>query len=123
MAFNSETKKEVSKSRVANPNKSRFEVNTYTVGGLLSLKDQFDDIIEGQELLALLLLLAQAHADLLGDVVAKSVDDVSEEVHVQDTLAIPIVDVADFLNSCIKTEGSKVLLQPCHCYPNLTLTC
>ena len=44
-------------------------------------------------------LLAQADADLLGDVVAQGVDDVSEEVHVQDTFAIPIVDVADLLNS------------------------
>ena len=45
-------------------------------------------------------LLSQRHADLLGDVVSKSVDDVSEEVHVQDSFAIPIVDVADLLNSC-----------------------
>ena len=49
-------------------------------------------------------LLAQADADLLGDVVAQGVDDVSEEVHVQDTFAIPIVDVADLLNSCMNGE-------------------
>ena len=49
-------------------------------------------------------LLAQADADLLGDVVAQGVDDVSEEVHVQDTFAIPIVDVADLLNSWMESD-------------------
>ncbi len=45
-------------------------------------------------------LLSQRHADLLGDVVSKGVDDVSKEVHVQHSFAIPIIDVADLLNSC-----------------------
>ena len=45
-------------------------------------------------------LLAKADADLLGDVHAKGVDDIAEEVHVEDTLAIPVVDVADLLDSC-----------------------
>jgi hypothetical protein len=53
-----------------------------------------------QEMKTISNLLSQRHADLLGDVVSKSVDDVSEEVHVQDSFAIPIVDVADLLNSC-----------------------
>ena len=36
--------------------------------------------------------------DLLGDVQAKSVHDVSEEEQVNLALAIPVVDVADVLN-------------------------
>ena len=44
-------------------------------------------------------LLAKTDADLLGDVQAEGVDDVTEEVHVKDTFAIPIVDVADLLDS------------------------
>ena len=54
-------------------------------------------------------LLAKAHADLLGDVHAKGVDDVTEEVHVEDALAIPVVDVADLLDSCGRDRTRHVL--------------
>ena len=39
--------------------------------------------------------------DLLGDVQAQSVHDVSEEEEVDLALAIPIVDVADVLDLCL----------------------
>jgi hypothetical protein len=37
--------------------------------------------------------------DLLGGVHAQGVHDIAEEEHVEFTLAIPIVDVADLLDS------------------------
>ena len=39
--------------------------------------------------------------DLLGDVQAQSVHDVSEEEQVDLAFAIPVVDVADVLNLCL----------------------
>ena len=70
------------------------------LGGLLGLVDQLDDLVELGKLLALLVGLAEANQDLLGDVQAKGVDDVHEEVHVQLAFAIPIVDVTDLLDFC-----------------------
>merc|ERR1711976_1084723 len=57
-----------------------------------------NNIIILGKLLALLISLAKANTDLLGDVQAKSVHDVSEEEQVNLAFAIPIVDVADVLN-------------------------
>merc|ERR1712156_729157 len=63
------------------------------------LVDQGDDPVEGAELLLLLLLLAKTHADLLGHVVAGGVDNVHQVEHVELAFAVPVVDVADLLNS------------------------
>ncbi len=40
--------------------------------------------------------------NLLGGVHAEGVHDVTEEEHVEFTLAVPVVDVADLLDSCRK---------------------
>ena len=63
------------------------------------LVDQGDDLVEGAELLLLLLLLAKTHADLLGHVVAGGVDHVHQVEQVELAFAVPVVDVADLLNS------------------------
>merc|ERR1711881_511050 len=66
--------------------------------GLEGLVDELGDLVEGGELL-LLLLLAEAHADLLGDVETQGVNDIHQVVHVELAFAIPIVDLADLSNS------------------------
>ena len=62
---------------------------------LQSLLSQGDDLIELAELLASVVSLAVLDADLLDDVEAKGVEDVHEIVHVEFTLHVPIIDLAD----------------------------
>jgi len=45
------------------------------------------------------LLIINELSDLLGGVHAEGVHDVTEEEHVEFTLAVPVVDVADLLDS------------------------
>jgi len=77
------------------------------------LVDQGDDLVEGAELLLLLLLLAKTHADLLGHVVAGGVDDVHQVEHVELAFAVPVVDVADLLNSISISHFECVVLSSC----------
>jgi hypothetical protein len=48
--------------------------------------------------------------DLLGGVHAEGVHDVTEEEHVEFTLAVPVVDVADLLDSCREEKYTINLL-------------
>jgi len=94
------------------------QLNVVVVGsgalwGLDGGVDESNDIIEGDELLALLLLLAKADADLLGHVEAGGVDNVHQVEHVQLTFAIPVVDVADLLNSVSISHFECVVLSSC----------
>jgi len=73
-------------------------VVTGVLGLLEGLLDEGDDLIELAELLAGVVGLAVLDADLLDDVEAKGVEDVHEVVHVEDTLHVPIVDLADLLD-------------------------
>ena len=70
-------------------------IDSLAVGGLDGLLALFQDLVKLAELLALLVGLAKADADLLGGVEAHGVHDVSEEEHVKLALAVPVVDVAD----------------------------
>jgi len=81
--------------------------------GLDGVVDESDDVVEGGELLALLLLLAKADADLLGHVEAGGVDNVHQVEHVQLAFAIPVVDVADLLNSVSISHFECVVLSSC----------
>merc|ERR1719491_733756 len=74
-------------------------VCSLAVGGLQGRLNHADDVVELGELLALLVGLAEANAHLLGGVVAHGVHDVAEVEQVELTLAIPVVDVTDLLNS------------------------
>ena len=65
---------------------------------LNNLLGKSDNLIEGKEFLFNIISLAVFDASLLGEVHAHSVEDIHEVVHVKDTLAVPIVDVADPLN-------------------------
>merc|ERR1712117_599701 len=69
-------------------------------GGNSSL-DLLDNIIVLGKLLALLIRLTEANTDLLGDVQAKSVHDVSQEEEINLAFAIPVIDVTDVLNLCV----------------------
>merc|ERR1719499_597467 len=69
-------------------------------GGNCSLH-LLDNIIILGKLLALLISLAKANTDLLGDVQAQSVHDVSKEEQVNLAFAIPVIDVTDVLNLCV----------------------
>ena len=76
--------------------------------GLQGLVDELGDVVEAGELLVALLLLSKTHADLLGDVEAQGVDNVSKEEHIELAFAIPVVDLADLLNSIsISLKGKK----------------
>merc|ERR1712156_255305 len=59
---------------------------------------KFNNLIEFAELLLNIVSLAVLDANLLGEVHAHGVEDIHEVVHVKDTLAMPIIDVADSLN-------------------------
>jgi hypothetical protein len=61
---------------------------------------------------------AEVVTDLLGGVHAQGVHDVAEEEHVEFTLAIPIVDVADLLDSCTKKKLNGCTFFS-HCPKNL----
>ena len=65
---------------------------------LQGLIDELGDLVEFAELLAIVISLAVFHANLLGDVEVEGIEDVHEVVHVQDAFAIPVIDVADFLD-------------------------
>ena len=68
-------------------------------GGLQGSVDHGDNFVEASEFLALFFLLAIGHADLLGDVESQGIHDVAKVEQVELSLAMPIVDVTDFLNS------------------------
>jgi len=68
------------------------------LGLLEGLLDEGDDLIELAELLAGVVGLAVLDADLLDDVEAEGVEDVHEVVHVEDTLHVPVVDLADLFD-------------------------
>ena len=59
---------------------------------------KFNDFVEWEEFLLNIIGLAPFDANLLGEVHAHGVEDIHEVVHVKDTLAMPIIDVADPLN-------------------------
>ena len=65
------------------------------LGLLDGLIHEFDDFVEGAELLASVVGLTELDGDLLGNVHAEGVEDVHEVVHVEFASAIPIVDFAD----------------------------
>merc|ERR1712165_159854 len=67
--------------------------------GLQGSVDHGYDFIEAGKFLAFFFLLSIGHADLLGDVESKGVHDITKVEQVELTLAMPIVNVADFLNS------------------------
>merc|ERR1719167_514946 len=80
------------------------ELNVVVVGsggvrGVLGSVDLLDDLVKLGELLAFLIGLSKTNANLLGGVHSKGIHDISEEEKVEFAFAIPIVDVADFLNS------------------------
>merc|ERR1711936_1170180 len=87
------------KALLDNEGVSSCFIGSLAVGGLESLLNLGDDIVELGELLALLAGLAEANAHLLGGVVAHGVHDVAKEEEVKLALAIPVVDVTDLLNS------------------------
>ncbi len=66
--------------------------------GVESLLHHLDYVVELCELLLLLVGLAQADADLLGDVDAEGVEDVAQVEQVELALAVPVVQVADALD-------------------------
>ena len=68
-------------------------------GSLQGSVDHGDNFVEASEFLALFFLLAIGHADLLGDVESQGIHDVAKVEQVELSLAMPIVDVTDFLNS------------------------
>merc|ERR1719419_1570229 len=65
-------------------------VGSLAVGSLDGLFALGDDFVELDELLALLVGLAEANADLLGGVEAHGVEDVAEEEHVELALALAV---------------------------------
>ena len=77
-------------------------VGALRVGGGDSGLALLHDIVVLGELLALLVSLTLGDTGLLGDVQAKSVHHVSEEEEVNLAFAIPVVDVADVLDLCLK---------------------
>merc|ERR1712083_708146 len=56
------------------------------------------NLIEWKEFLLNIISLAIFDTNLFGEVHAHGVEDIHEVVHVKDTLAMPIIDVADPLN-------------------------
>ena len=65
---------------------------------LQSLLDEGNDLVKLAELLAIVVSLAVLDADLLDNVEAKGIEDVHKVVHVDDTLHVPIIDLADPLD-------------------------
>ena len=65
---------------------------------LNNLLGKGDNLIEGKEFLLNIIGLTVFDANLLGEVHSHGVEDIHEVVHVKDTLAMPIIDVADPLN-------------------------
>ena len=83
-------------------------------GGLQGSVDHGDNFVEAGEFLALFFLLAIGHADLLGDVESQGVHDVAKVEQVELSLAMPIVDVTDLLNSIsisLKKKHRKWVIQ------------
>ena len=68
-------------------------------GGLQGSVDHGDNFVEAGEFLVLFFLLAILHADLLGDVESQGIHDVTKVEQVELSLAMPIVDLTDLLNS------------------------
>ena len=68
--------------------------------GLQSCIDHGNNFVEAGEFLSFFFLLSISHADFLGDVESQGIHDVTEVEQVEGALAMPIVDVADFLDSC-----------------------
>merc|ERR1719167_2194327 len=77
------------------------ELNVVVVGsgGVRGVLGSVDVLVELGEFLAFLIGLSKTNANLLGGVHSKGIHDISEEEKVKFAFAIPIVDVADFLNS------------------------
>merc|ERR1719474_1602382 len=69
------------------------------VGGALGSIDLFNNFIKLGELFALLISLSKTNAHLLCGVHAKGIHNITKEEKVKLAFAIPIVNVADFLNS------------------------
>ena len=65
---------------------------------LQGLIDELGDLVKLEEFLAIVISLAIFDAHLLGDVVVEGIENVHEVVHVQNAFAIPVIDVADFLD-------------------------
>merc|ERR1712020_806479 len=63
-----------------------------------NLLGKFNNLIEWKEFLLNIISLAVFDTNLLGEVHTHGVKDIHEVVHVKDTLAMPIIDVADPLN-------------------------
>ena len=70
------------------------------IWGLQGCIDHVNNIIEAGEFLVFFFLLSVSHADFLGDVESQGINDVPEVEQVDLALTVPIVDVADFLDSC-----------------------
>ena len=70
------------------------------IWGLQGCIDHGNNIIEAGEFLVFFFLLSVGHADFLGDVESQGINDVPEVEQVDLALTVPIVDVADFLDSC-----------------------
>ena len=70
------------------------------IWGLQGCIDHGNNIIEAGEFLVFFFLLSVSHADFLGDVESQGINDVPEVEQVDLALTVPIVDVADFLDSC-----------------------
>ena len=72
------------------------------VSSVFWLSDNFlgkgDNLVEWEEFLLNIVSLAIFDANLLGEVHTHGIEDIHEVVHVKDTLAMPIIDVADPLD-------------------------
>merc|ERR1712211_196508 len=69
------------------------------VGGVLGLLNLGHDVVKLGELLAFLVSHAKADTHLLGGVHAEGVHDISEEEEIHFTFAIPVIDIANLLDS------------------------
>ena len=58
-----------------------------------------DDLIELAEFLVDIIGLTELDSNFLGDVHAKSIEDIHEVVHIKYTFAIPVIDFTDFSSS------------------------
>merc|ERR1719209_2326309 len=68
-------------------------------GGLQGSVDHGDNFVEAGEFLVLFFLLTILHADLFCDVESQGIHDVTKVEQVELSLAMPIVDLTDLLNS------------------------
>merc|ERR1739844_880769 len=64
-----------------------------------SLVHKADDLIELAEFLVDIIGLTELDSNFLGDVHAKSIEDIHEVVHIKYTFAIPVIDFTDFSSS------------------------